>query len=394
MRVLLRTPGEMTDIIGTGVTNFVGTDPIDLHRRLPGYAPTPLVEAPKLARTLGVGKVYVKNETSRFGLPSFKVLGASFAACATLAERLGPLPEGPLSHEALQNWASLLGSLTLLAATDGNHGRAVARVARWLGVEARIYVPNFVSPTRIRAIKDEGAEVIVVDGFYDASVDAALDASSEPGTVLISDTARTPTDPIPQLVTAGYTSTFAEVDEQVTEPIDVVAIQAGVGGLSTACTSWARSGQRQALAKVAVVEPETAACVMAALAADEPVGVAADVVSAMNVLQCGTISLTAFETLRTGVSCCLAVEDRFAERAAAELGAIGVATGPSGAAGLAGLLGALDGPMAPAVRAHLGLTPDANILVVATEAASAGAGPDVGLTETTTALEREFVLAE
>ncbi|MEL6961930.1 MAG: diaminopropionate ammonia-lyase [Pseudomonadota bacterium] len=369
MRVLLRS---IRDRAADDANTVRADEPLAFHRRLPGYWPTPLIEAPDLAKSLGVGQVLVKNETSRFDLPSFKVLGASWATYAALAEKLGPLPDGPIAFADLRHWVSPVRPLTLIAATDGNHGRAVARVARWLGVDARIYLPNFVEPARQQAIESEGADVVVVDGLYDASVDAALDASNHPGTLLISDTARTSSDPIPKLVTQGYGTIFAEVDQQLAASgdrmIDTVAIQAGVGGLSAACTGWARSPRHSRPTQVAVVEPETAACVMTALAAGEPAGIAADEVSAMNVLQCGTISLTAFETLREGVSCCLAVEDEWASTAASCLEEAGVATGLSGAAGLAGFLGALSSPMAAAVRGHLGLTPDAQVLVVATEA--------------------------
>src|SRR5262249_47959703 len=189
--------------------------PRDFHRRLPGYLESPLVEAPRLAEMLGVGKVFVKNETSRFGLPSFKILGASWATYAALRERLGPMPDGSLSHEGLQVWASPARPLTLLAATDGNHGRAVARVAKWLGLKARIFVPNFVATGRLRAIEDEGAELVVIDGVYDASVDAALEASRGADTLLISDTARSVSDVVPRMVTAGYTTAFAEIEQQL-----------------------------------------------------------------------------------------------------------------------------------------------------------------------------------
>ena len=126
--------------------------PIDFHRRLPGYAETPLVEAPRLAELLGVAKVFVKNETSRFGLPSFKVLGASWPTYAALRERLGTIADGPLTYESLQSWAAPARPLALIAGTDGNHGRAVARVARWLGLQSRIFVPSFVAPGRCKAI--------------------------------------------------------------------------------------------------------------------------------------------------------------------------------------------------------------------------------------------------
>jgi diaminopropionate ammonia-lyase len=368
MRVLLRIPSEPPATSGSD-------RPIDFHRRLPGYTQSPLVEAPRLAEKLGVAKVLVKDETSRFGLPAFKVLGASWATYAALRIRLGPIADGPVSHEHLQSWASPARPLTLVAASDGNHGRAVARVARWFGLSARIFLPSFVSPARCKAIESEGAELVMIDGVYDASVDAAAEAGAKPGALLISDTARSSTDVVPQLVTAGYTTAFAEVEEQLSKSgddrIDAVSLQAGVGGLASAGTTWARQIRRGRSPKVVVTEPEAAACVMAALAAGEPMTVSASEISSMAVLQCGTISLTAFASLNAGVSSCLAIEDTWATTAVAELNACGVSTGPSGAAGTAGMLAALTGPMAAPVRQHLGLTADSRLLVVATEAAAA-----------------------
>ena len=368
MRALLRLTTEPPDSGGSD-------RPLEFHRRLPGYQETPLVGAPRLAEGLGVARIFIKDETSRFGLPSFKILGASWATYAALRERLGPMPDGSLSHEGLQSWASPARPLTLLAATDGNHGRAVARVAKWLGLKARIFVPNFVAPGRLRAIEDEGAELVVIDGVYDASVDAALEASRGADTLLISDTARSVSDVVPRMVTAGYTTAFAEIEQQLSragdDRIDAVAVQAGVGGLASAGTSWARSTRRGRSPRVVVVEPEAAACVMAALAAGEPVAVSAKEATAMSVLQCGTISLTAFPNLWAGVSCCLAIEDSWATTAATELSACGVRTGLSGAAGAAGLLAAFTGPLAGPVRQHLGLSSDARLLVVATESPAA-----------------------
>jgi diaminopropionate ammonia-lyase len=367
MRVLLRLPTESPD---SG--NF--ERPIDFHRRLPGYRETPLVEAPQLAEALGVARVFVKDETARFGLPSFKVLGASWATYAALRERLGPLPDRPLSEEDLRSWTSPLRPLTLMAATDGNHGRAVARVARWLGLGARIFIPDFVSPGRRRAIEAEGAELVVIDGVYDAAVDAALAAARSADALLVSDTARSASEAVPRQVMTGYTTAFAEIDQQLArsreDRIDAVALQAGVGGLAAAGTGWARLTRRVRPPGVVVVEPESAACVMTALAAGEPITVSASEVSAMSVLQCGTVSLTAFSTLRSGVSCCLAIEDSWATTAATMLRSYGIHTGPSGAAGVAGLLAAFRGPFAGPVRQHLGLSSEARLLVVASEAAA------------------------
>src|SRR5262245_36847672 len=223
MRVLLRLPTEPPESGGSD-------RPIDFHRRLPDYRVTPLVEAPRLAELLGVAKLFVKNETSRFGLPSFKVLGASWATYAALRDRLPPLPDASLSHDVLQSWAVPLRPLTLLAATDGNHGRVVARVARWLGLGTRIVIPNFVAPGRRPAIEAEEAELVVIDDVYDAAVDAASRSSD---TLSISDTARSSPDVIPQQVTAGYTRCLRRPSCSCPSPemtaLMPVAVQAGVG---------------------------------------------------------------------------------------------------------------------------------------------------------------------
>jgi diaminopropionate ammonia-lyase len=370
MRVLLRVPTEAPAEPGV-------EQPIEFHRRLPGYRETPLLEAPRLAERLGVAHVFVKDETERFGLPSFKVLGASWAAYAALRERLGPLPDGPLSAESLRAWASPARPLTLMAATDGNHGRAVARVAQWLGLDARIFVPDFVASARRQAIQSEGAALTVVAGVYDDAVDAAIEAAQRPDALLVSDTARARSDAIPRMVADGYTTAFAEIEQELARqgmaPPDAVAVQAGVGGLAAAAASWARRARAGRRPRVVVVEPEPAASIMAALAAGEPVAVSADRISEMSVLQCGTVSLTSYPVLEAGVSSCLAIEDSWAAAAAAELDTCGVRTGLSGAAGAAGLLAAFGGPMAEPIRRHLDLDRGSRLLVIATESVAAAA---------------------
>jgi diaminopropionate ammonia-lyase len=347
MRILLRLPTEppKTDSADR---------PLDFHRRLPGYAETPLVDAARIAEKLGIAKLFVKDETSRFGLPSFKILGASWATYVALRERLGPIADGPLTHEKMQAWGAPLRPLTLLAATDGNHGRAVARVARWFGLDSRIYIPDFVSAGRRKAIEAEGAELEVIDGPYDAAVDAALEGSHGAGTLLITDTARAATDFMPQMTVAGYTTAFEEVEQQLGRSgdgrVDALAVQAAVGGLASASTIWARVTRRGRSPRVIVVEPEHAASIMSALAAGEPVTVSASELTNMAVLQCGTVSVTAFPNLSAGVSCCLTIEDRWATAAASELAACNLHTGFSGAAGVAGLLALADGAFAAPAR--------------------------------------------
>jgi hypothetical protein len=133
--------------------------PLEFHQALTGYSPTPLVSLPDLAQEIRLNSLLVKDETSRLGLPSFKVLGASWAVYRALSERPGAAPPTRSDVSALRRFFAPLAPLTLIAATDGNHGRAVAHVARMFGFASRILVPGDMAPARIAAIESEGAAV-------------------------------------------------------------------------------------------------------------------------------------------------------------------------------------------------------------------------------------------
>jgi len=282
------------------------TDPIAFHRTLPGYAPTPLVEAPRAAAALGAARVVVKDESSRLGLPSFKVLGASYAIHRALAER-----------EAS----------TLVCATEGNHGRAVAWRARALGLRARVLVPADMTSARRAAIAGEGAEVELVHGTYDEAVEAAA-ALAGPDALVVQDTAWPGYEEIPRWIVEGYATIGAEVD---IEP-GVVAVQIGVGSFASAMV------RRFAGARIVGVEPVPAACLLASIEASEPVEVPGPHDSSMAGLNCGRPSSVAWPVLRRGVEAFAAISDATAAEAVALLAADGVTAGPSGAAGLGGLL--------------------------------------------------------
>src|SRR5215470_18094439 len=173
--------------------------PIEFHRRLPGYAPTRLADAPGLAHLLGVGAVWVKDESSRFGLPAFKILGASWATYLALRQRLGHDFTPWDTLDDLKAQLEPLRPLALVAATDGNHGRAVAHMARLLGLEVHIFVPAGTAAARIQAIESEGAAVTIVDGTYD---DAVARSAQEAGErcLIISDTAWPGYEQVPRWV--------------------------------------------------------------------------------------------------------------------------------------------------------------------------------------------------
>lgn len=303
------------------------------HRALPGYSPTALTELPGLARELGVGRLLVKDESQRLGLPAFKALGASWAVHQVVLARTGAAaPGGP---DGLRAPAATVPGLRLLAATDGNHGRAVAHFARLLGLPSEIHVPAVVDPRSVDAIRGEGARVVVVDGDYDTAVrSAARAADADPGAELVQDTAWPGYTDVPTAVVDGYATLFREIDDQLAcaRP-DVVVVPVGVGSLAQAAVAHYRAGGSGT--SLVAVEPESAACVLASLRAGHPVTVATGRTS-MDGLNCGTPSALAWPYLRDGLDVAVAVTEREAEAAIADLRRHGIAAGPCGAAALAG----------------------------------------------------------
>ncbi len=311
------------------------------HRSLPGYAPTRLVPVPELATELGVGQLLVKDESSRLGLAAFKVLGASWACHQVLRRQPGA---------------------RLVTATDGNHGRAVARMAAHFGVKATVFVPAVMRPGPVALITAEGADVVGVDGDYDDAVRQAAAFADQPGRALVQDTAWAGYEQVPAWIVQGYQTLLDEVDTQLGRAPDLVVVPAGVGSLAEAVVRhYRRPGA--AHPSVLVAEPDTAACVLASLTAGQPATVTtADTVMAG--LNCGTISSSAWPVLRSGCDAAVAVGDRDALRAMADLGRLGISSGPSGAATLAGARAALT---APERRAALGVTQDTVAVLLSTE---------------------------
>ncbi|MEU4287415.1 pyridoxal-phosphate dependent enzyme [Kribbella sp. NPDC026596] len=305
------------------------------HQSLPGYRPTPLTAVPSLASGLGVGQVLVKDESHRLGLPAFKALGAWWAIHRALQDRPGPVE--------------------LVTATDGNHGRAVARRAAMLGLPSHVFVPDVVSDAAIDAIRSEGATVTVVPDSYDAAVAEAASYASE-DRLLIQDSAWPGYEVVPQHIVDGYSTLFREIDVQP----DLVVVPMGVGSIAQAAVTHYRSGP--ITPAVLGVEPATASCVTTSLLAGELVTVPTGK-TVMAGLNCGTPSTLAWPVLRSGLDYAVTVSDEEALRAADDLKASGISSGPSGAATLAGLR---------AARNRLALAPDTTVILINTEGVAAG----------------------
>lgn len=299
-------------------------DAVPFHRGLDGYRPTPL-------REIG-GGAWLKDESDRLGLPAFKVLGASWAVERAL--RANP------------------GVRTLVAASAGNHGRAVAHVAALRGLACRVYLPERSARARREAIAQEGAEVVVVDGTYEEAVARAAADGAQPGSLELADVGAS--GPA-RWVIDGYATLFSEIEGT----FDTLIVPVGVGSLAAAAARW---GAAEGVSVVGA-EPVTAACLGAALAAGQPVEIPTPGTS-MAGLDCAIVSEAAWPDLRAGIRGTVAVTDAETHAAMRELAGAGVRIGDSGAASLAALRALRSDPGCAELRAALSLE---RVVLIATE---------------------------
>ena len=220
------------------------------------------------------------------------------------------------------------------AASEGNHGRAVARAAAQRGLAARIFLPAATSEARAAAIAGEGAEVVRVPGVYEQAVAAAAEAAGEPGAATLADVSYDDSDPVAHWVSDGYSTIFAEAAEQAGAPFDVVLCQIGVGAFASAAIRFACHQRPPAVA--IGIEPATAACATASLAAGQPVVIETPGTN-MAGLNCATPSHAAWPVLRDGLAGCVVISDDESRAAMRDLGALGIVAGDCGAAPLAAL---------------------------------------------------------
>jgi diaminopropionate ammonia-lyase len=308
------------------------------HAGLPGYRPTPLRDLPEAAAELGLAALAVKDESDRLGLPAFKVLGASWAI-----ERA--LREGPEVR-------------TLVAASAGNHGRAVAHEAARRGLACRVYLPARSVAARREAIAGEGAEVVVVDGSYEDAVALAAGDGARDGVAEIADVG----DSGPaSWVIDGYATIFAEVAAAAPR-FDVLVVPVGVGSLAAAAARFGAAAGTSVIG----AEPATAACLTASLAGGRPVPVPTPG-TVMAGLDCAEVSAAAWPLLRDGILGTVTVSDAEARAAIRDLARAGLAIGESGAAPLAALRALSTDPLCAALREAAGLGGAARVLLLATE---------------------------
>ncbi|MCG6576855.1 diaminopropionate ammonia-lyase [Pseudomonas sp. AF32] len=335
---------------------------------------TPLYELPDLAAELGVAQILLKDESQRSVLGSFKALGAPIALVRLI---LRTFPEQRfLPRDLLEGkHADALAGFTVISATDGNHGRALAAAAQSIGCQCHIVLHANVSIEREEAIAAYGATIVRITGNYDESVEAAAALAAAHDWIVVSDTSYEGYEVIPRDVMQGYGTISAEVLEalQADAPVTHVFLQGGVGGLAAGIASylWEQYGERRPV--FVVVEPKQADCLYQSAVEGRAAKATGSVDSVMAGLACGETSPLAWRFLEPCVDFFMTIEDDEAVTAMRRLAAgsardIPLVAGESGVAGLAGLMHVI---AAQGVAADLGIDTDSRVLVVNTEGATA-----------------------
>ena len=349
------------------------------HETIPGYEPTPLHNLQSLAELLGVKAVFLKDESYRFGLNAFKVLGGSFAIAKYLAQKLGKdISELPYDILTSDETKKRLGDFTFATTTDGNHGRGVAWTARVLKQNSVVYMPKGSSKRRFDAIAAEGARVTIRDVNYDESVRLTAEEAKEKGWVVVQDTAWEGYEDIPLWIMQGYGTMASEALEQMqvqkaADPTHVF-IQAGVGSLAGMVQAFFRAHYPQSAPRVVVAEANKADCFYrSALAGDgKPHAVGGDLDTLMAGLACGEANTIAYDLLRDYASAFVSCPDYVAARGMRVLGNPlkgdpYVCSGESGAVTAGLLTFIMNGGGLTALRDMLGLNERSTVLLFSTE---------------------------
>lgn len=346
------------------------------HESFPMYEHTPLRELKNLAEKLGVADIYVKDESYRFGLNAFKVLGGSFAIGSYIAEKLGiDIDELPYEKIVSKEIKEKIGDVTFISATDGNHGRGVAWTARELRQKSVIYMPKGSARERLENIKAEGAEAFITDLNYDDAVRLADKDAKENGWVLVQDTSWPGYETIPIHIMQGYTTMALEAYEQLAgkRPTHIF-LQAGVGSFATAVTGLFTEIFKKDKPVITIVEPNEAACIFKTMKADDGKihAVTGDMKTIMAGLACGEPVTVGIDILRNYADNFISCPDYVAAEGMRVLsspvrGDERVISGESGAAGFGAAYEILTNPDLQELKERLKIDEDSVILSFSTE---------------------------
>lgn len=351
------------------------------HRRLPGYRPTELVSLNALAAEWGLGEIYVKDESTRFNLKAFKVLGGSYAAARLICRETGlRLEETGFQQLIGDEVRQRIGHMTLTTATDGNHGRGVAWAAEQFGLKAVIYMPKGTVNSRVENIRSHGAVVEVTDLNYDDTVRLASSMAAKNGWYMLQDTSWEGYEEIPLWIMQGYMTMCREAVEQMRERRSApthVFIQAGVGAMAGAVVGYLANTLKKRPPRFIIMEPNNAACIFASAAAGDgrPHAVTGDLETIMAGLACGEPNLIGWDILRDFPCAYISCGDYAAANGIRILanpigGDVAVEAGESGSVGI-GLLELLANRSAfKHIQQALDIGPDSTLLFFNTEGAT------------------------
>jgi diaminopropionate ammonia-lyase len=308
--------GKPAEALTTPFSLSVSEAVRSFHGSFPGYKPTPLVRLDRLAQKLRVAHIWIKDESYRFGLNAFKVLGASYALAWLVARKLN-LGDNALSFALLESAdiRERLGDITFTTATDGNHGRAVAWVAQRLGARAVVYLPRGSSHARFEAISQHGAQTSIIDGNYDDAVHCAAEQARKHGWTLVQDSSWEGYEEIPTRIIQGYLTILHEALEQLGGELPShVFVQCGVGSLASAVQAYLVELFGAKRPKSIIVEPEGAGCFYRSMSINDgdPHKISGDLNTIMAGLACGEPGLLAWNILRSYADVFVACSDSVA----------------------------------------------------------------------------------
>ncbi len=354
----------------------------NFHRTIYNYRETPLVSLDNLAKELGVAKVFVKDESYRFGLNAFKALGGTYAIAKVICEILRVnIMDVDYNYLKSPEVKKKLGKITFATATDGNHGKGVAWAARQLGQRAVVYLPKGAAKSRVEAIIEEGAQAHVTNLNYDDAVRLAFKEAKKNGWYVVQDTSWEGYEKIPGWIMQGYTTMAEEALEQmklegINKPTHLF-LQAGVGAMAGAVLGYYANKFKGNHSRTIVMEPDNVACIYkSVLAGDgEPHSVTGDLETIMVGLACGEPNPMGWKILRDFASGYIACPDYVSALGMRILAnPLGddrkVIAGESGAVGVGLLSLLMQSTELKNIKEHLELDENSTILIFNTEGAT------------------------
>lgn len=344
------------------------------HESFSEYEPTPLVSLERLAEKFCISKLYVKDESHRFGLNSFKVLGGTFAIGKYLAQKLGKnIAETPFSEFKNPEVRKQIGDIIFATATDGNHGRGVAWMARQLGYQAKVYMPEGTTKNRLEHILEENAEASITDFNYDDAVRYVAEQARINGWEVIQDTAWEGYEDVPTWIMQGYSTLVQEIVEQLEDEKPThVFLQAGVGAFAAVMANGFSQAYADNPPKIIIVEPDKADCFYRSAASGKITPVTGNMHTIMAGLACGEPNPVAWSILRETADFFVTTTDSISARGMRILGNPlkgdpAVVSGESGAvtAGMLSII-AMDSEYEDLKKA-IGLDNKSKVVLVSTE---------------------------